>query len=197
MGQSAENMNIEGFDNEELKSSVVEAAEKIKKLSEDLRHRIHAAETGATDKALELLQTVENISEKLHIKTEAEEKTFELLSSVEALSERLQGYAENFETKVTESQLQFHLGLMEAMGKWEQIKTQAQAVLGSVHLDTVSHTLFDEVKLRANLGKMEASDFISKSRDEVNKAWQNVSHQSMLAVKSMNQSIGDIIHRFV
>lgn len=181
----------------ELKNSVEEAAEKIKKLSEDLRQRIHSVQVGAEDKALGLLQSVENISEKLHIKTDAEEKAFELLASVENLSERLQGYAENFETKLSESQLQFHLGLMEAMGKWEQIKTQAQTVLGSVHLDTVSHSLFDEVKLRANLGKMEASDFISKSRDEVNKAWQNVSQQSILAVKGMNQSIGDIIHRFV
>ncbi len=197
MGQAL-NESLEGVSNTELKNSVEEAAEKIKKLSEDLRHRIQSLQTGASDKALGLLQSVENISEKLHIKTDAEEKAFELLTSVEGLSERLQGYAENFETKLSESQLQFHLGLMEAMGKWEQIKEQTNTVLGAVHLDTVSpQTFFDEVKLRANLGKMEASDFISKSREEVNKAWQNVSQQSVLAVKNMNQSIGDIIHRFV
>lgn len=181
----------------ELKNSVLEAAEKIKKLSEDLRHRIQTVHDGAQGKALDLLQTVENLSEKLHLKTDVEDNAFQLLTSVENLSERLQGYAENFEQRLTESQLQFHLGLMEAMGKWDQIKNQAASVLGAVHLDTVSHSLFDEVKLRANLGKMEASDFINKSRDEVNKAWQNVSHQSVLAVRNMNQSIGDIIHRFV
>lgn len=196
MGQKLDE-SWDAASNSELKNSVEEAAEKIKKLSEELRHKIQSVQFGAQDKALGLLQSVENISEKLHIKTDAEEKAFELLTSVEGLSERLQGYAENFETKLSESQLQFHLGLMEAMEKWEQVKTQAQSVVGTVNLDGVSHTLFDEVKLRASLGKMEATDFINKSRDEVNKAWQNVSQQSVLAVKNMNQSIGEIIHRFV
>lgn len=182
--------------NVELKNSVEEAAEKIKKLSEDLRHRIQTVQVGAQDKALGLLQSVENISEKLKIKTDAEDKAFELLSSVEHLSERLQGYAEDFETKLSESQLQFHLGLMEAMGLWEQIKTQSNSVLGALDLDGVSHTLYDDLKLRANLGNMDASGFMSKSREEVNKVWQNVSQQSVVAIRNMNQSIGDIIHRF-
>lgn len=196
MGQKLD--DIQGAANDiELKQSIFEAAEKIKKLSEDLRGKIHSVQMGAEDKALGLLQTVENISEKLHIKTDAEEKAFELLTSVENLSERLQGYAENFESKVSEGQLQFHLGLMEVMGKWEEIKGEASATLGTMHLDTVPQTIFDEVKLRASLGKMEVSDLIDKGRDEVNKAWQNITSQSTLAVKNMNQSIGDIIHRFV
>jgi len=119
------------------------------------------------------------------------------LESVDTLSEKLQGYAENFENKLTESQLQFHLGLMEAMGKWEEVKHQASSVLGAVHIDTVSHNIFDEVKLKAHLGKMEAEEFINKSREDLSKAWQQVSHQSTMAVRNMNQSIGDIIHRFI
>ncbi|MBC7532021.1 MAG: hypothetical protein H7318_10615 [Oligoflexus sp.] len=192
-----ESANIHDASNIELKLSVQEAAEKIKKFSEDLRTKIHSAQTAAEDKALGLLQSVENISEKLHIKTEAETKAFELLESVDGLSTKLQGYAEGFETKLSESQVQFHLGLMEAMGKWEEIKHQATSVLGAVDLDTVSHNIFDEVKLRANLGKMETLEFIDKSREEWSKAWQQISQQSVLAVKNMNQSIGDIIHRFV
>lgn len=192
-----ESANIHDASNIELKLSVQEAAEKIKKFSEDLRTKIHSAQTAAEDKALGLLQSVENLSEKLHIKTEAEAKAFELLESVDGLSTKLQSYAEGFETKLSESQVQFHLGLMEAMGKWEEIKHQATSVLGSVHLDTVSHNIFDEVKLRASLGKMETREFIEKSREEWSKAWQQVSQQSVLAVKNMNQSMGDIIHRFV
>ena len=193
---NAENMTPEAT-NSELQQSVQEAAEKIKKFSEDLRQKIHAAQIGAEDKALDLLQSVETITEKLHIKTDAESKAFELLESVDTLSEKLQGYAENFENKLTESQLQFHLGLMEAMGKWEEVKHQASSVLGAVHIDTVSHNIFDEVKLKAHLGKMEAEEFINKSREDLSKAWQQVSHQSTMAVRNMNQSIGDIIHRFI
>jgi hypothetical protein len=194
----AKRESLEGVSNVELKNSIEEAAEKVKKLSEDLRHRISSLQTEASDKALGLLQSVETISEKLHIKTDAEEKAFELLTSLEGLSERLQGYAENFESKLTESQLQFHLGLMEATAKWEQLKEQASGVLGSLHLDGLSpQTLLDEVKVRANLGRMEASELIHKSREEVSRAWQNVSQQSMMAVKGMNQSLGEIIHRFV
>jgi hypothetical protein len=183
--------------NSELKTSVLEAAEKIKKLSEDLRLKIQDVQVSAEDKALGLLQSVETISEKLHIKTDAEKKAFELLESVDGLSTKLQGYAEGFETKLSESQVQFHLGLMEAMGKWDEIKNQASSVLGSVHIDTGAQTLFDEVKLRANLGKMETRDFIEKSREEMSKAWQQVSQQSTVALQSMNKSIGDMIHRFV
>ncbi|MBC7662018.1 MAG: hypothetical protein H7249_20175 [Chitinophagaceae bacterium] len=181
----------------ELKMSVQEAAEKIKKFSEDLRHKIQTAQTGAQDKALDLLQSVETLSEKYNIKTDVEAKAFELLESVEHLSEKLQAYAEHFEEKLSDSQLQFHLGLMEAMGKWDEIKQHASAAVGSVHLDTVSSTLFDEVKLRASLGKMDTKEFIEKGREELSKAWQQVSHQSTLAVRNMNQSIGEIIHRFV
>lgn len=181
----------------ELAWSVEEAAEKIKKLSEELRLKLQAVQTSAEDKALGLLQSVETISEKLHIKTAAEARAFELLQSVENLSERLQGYAEEFEAKLSESQLQFHLGLMEAMGKWEEIKQQAATVLDAVHLDTVSQSLFDEVKIRTHLGKLETRAFVDKSREEWSKAWQQVSQQSLLAVKNMNQSIGDFIHRFV
>lgn len=156
----------EAISNNELKNSVLEAAEKIKKLSEDLRGRIQTVHDDAQGKALDLLQQVENLSEKLHVKTDVEDNAFQLLMSMEALSERLQGYAENFEAKLGEGQVQFHLGLMEAMGKWEGIKHQANEILGS-------------------------------SRSEVNKAWHNVSEQSVVAVKNMNQSIGEIIHRFV
>lgn len=192
-----ESIHLQDASNNELKISVQEAAEKIKKFSEDLRSKIHSVQTSAEDKALGLLQSVENISEKLHIKTDAEAKAFELLESVDTLSNKLQGYAEGFETKLSESQVQFHLGLMEAMGKWEEIKHQTQNVLGAVHLDTVPHNIFDEVKLKASLGKMETLEFIDNRREEWSKAWQQVPQQSILAVKNMNQSIGDIIHRFV
>ena len=192
-----EQANIQEETLAELKSSVQEAAEKIKKFSEDLRHKIQTAQTGVQDKALGLLQTVETMAEKYDLKTDAETKAFDLLESVENLSEKLQSYAENFEKKLSDSQLQFHLGLMEAMGKWEQIKHQANSVVGAVHLDTVSLNIFDELKLQASLGKMETLEIIEKGREELNKAWQQVSHQSTMAVKNMNQSIGEIIHRFV
>ena len=182
----------------DLKNSVEEAAEKIKEFSEELRSKLQALQVGAEDKALGLLQTVENVSEKLNIKTDAEAKAFELMESVDHLNEKLQSYVIDFESKLSESQLQFHLGLMEAMGKWEQVKTQANSMLGSVHLDpTPASKIFDEVKLRATLGKMETLELIEKGRDEWNKAWQQVSHQSTVAVKQMNDSIGEIIHRFI
>jgi hypothetical protein len=61
--------------------------------------------------------------------------------------------------------------------------------------EALGHQILDEVILKTSLAKMETRQMLGRSRDELNKTWQHVSQQSVVALRKINEGIGDLFHR--
>jgi ABC-type transporter Mla subunit MlaD len=97
---------------------------------------------------------------------------------------------------VDQGQVQWHLGIMEAKDRWEKTREGASKALQILKEDQQkAEELFQELRLQAKLAKAETRDFLAENKQELNKNLKDISAQSVKALKRMNESIGDILHR--
>ncbi len=159
--------NVEG---KERTSS--ENSEKLKSFSEQLRLKWQLAR-------MEVLDKRDNITD-----------------TIDGFSHTLGDAARDFDKKISQTAVQFHLGLMESREQWGRLKHRAADMFDALKPEEVlGQKIFDELSLKASLAKMETRQFLGRSRDELNKTWQQVSQQSMVALRKMNEGIGDLFHR--
>lgn len=153
---------------------------------------------GSLRDAVSKLKTLrDRLQVKLHL-AGMEAKTFgdELAHSVDDLSNRLEGYAKGLDRTVDQGQVQWHLGIMEAKDRWEKTREGASKALQILKEDQQkAEELFQELRLQAKLAKAETRDFLAENKQELNKNLKDISTQSVKALKRMNESIGDILHR--
>jgi hypothetical protein len=164
------NINAESVD--DLKESVQHTSDTLKSMSEQLRLKLRLARMEVLDKRDNITDTIDGVSHSL----------------IEAVRD--------LDKKISDSNVQFHLGLMESQEKWKRLKHRAADMFDALKKEEVlGHQIFDEVILKTSLAKMETREFLGRSRDELNKTWQQVSQQSMVALRKMNEGIGDLFHR--
>lgn len=144
---------------------------------------------------------ISSFSEELRLKLqlvrmEVLDKRDNITDKIDGLSHTLIDVARDLDRKISGTGLQFHLGLMETGQKWGRLKHRAADMFDALKKeDVLGHKIFDEVILKTSLAKMETRDILGRSRDELNKTWQHVSHQSTVALRKMNEGIGDLFHR--
>lgn len=149
-----------------------ESSEKLKSFGEQLRLKLQLAR-------MEVLDKRDNITD-----------------TIDGFSHSLGDAARGFDKKISQTAVQFNLGLMESREQWGRLKHRAADMFDALKPEEVlSQKIFDELSLKASLAKMETRQFLGRSRDELNKTWQQVSHQSMVALRKMNEGIGDLFHR--
>ncbi len=174
----------------ERKHGLFEVSDKLRLLIKDFRSSIHDVQVQAENKALDLLQNFENLTDKLHIKTDAEEKAFRVLTGLEEMSERLQAYTAGFEDKVTEGQLQLHLALSEVLDRWQLFKQEYEEVFGPLAFDNPLKAKAEEWKVQAHLGQLEANERIVKSKEELSKIVESLAGESKAIVQGLKDQWG-------
>jgi hypothetical protein len=141
------------------------------------------------------------LRERLHLKLHLagmEAKTFsdDLVHSVDDLEQRLEGYAKGFDKTLEQNQIQWHLGIMEAKERWEKTREGASKALQILKEDQKkAGQLFEELRLQAKLAKADTKDFLASNTQELSKNLKEINTQSVQALKRMNESIGELLHR--
>lgn len=122
----------------------------------------------------------------------------DVLQSIDQLGNKLTHLAGSFDEKLESSQVQVHLGMMDAKERWDITREEAQKILNSLAGGNGKVVqLAQEVKLKARLAQLETKDFLSESKEGLSKNLQELSQQTSQALGRMSSSVSEFIHNLV
>ncbi len=134
---------------------------------------------------------------RLHLASmDAHDLRHDLVDSVEHLGQRFQDLSKVFEGSIEKGQVQLHLGLMDLKQRWDVTKEEAQKALTVLSEDKQKAIqYFQEVRLQAKLGGLEAKELAEEGQEDLAKKKNEVTSQLSQALKRINGSVSDFLHQ--
>jgi len=146
-------------------------------------------------------EKLQALGEELRLKLQlaqmdTEDFRHDLLDTVTKLEKKMRQYARDIEGKLEHTEVQAHLGFLEAKELWEITKEHSQKLVDLLKDDPgKAKNFFDEVKLKTALAKLETKDFIKESRKELSQEAKELRKQSQNILKNLNQGVTDLLKR--
>ncbi|MCX6130025.1 MAG: hypothetical protein NTX25_13300 [Proteobacteria bacterium] len=147
------------------------------------------------DTAAKLHTIADQMRLQLHLAgLEAKDYSADLLESLEQMTQKLNTYANRLETKAESSEVQLHLGILEVKDSWEKAQQMANNTFSILKKDKVkAKQLLRELQETAQIAKLETKDALKSTRDDLKHNFKEISQLGREALHLMNQSISEFV----